>query len=135
MQDANDFLILAERDLKACNKVEEDFPDEYAVSAASYHIQQAVEKVLKGLILLNGGAPEFTHNIAKLAVQCNKLGIELPEQLDDISDTLTLWESTIRYDPFISFTRNKYNIAKSVYKELRDRLSEDIKRITDTKDD
>ncbi|MBQ9384014.1 MAG: HEPN domain-containing protein [Ruminiclostridium sp.] len=118
MQSANDFLTLAERDHKACIKMEEDFPDEYAVTAASYHIQQAVEKALKGLILLNGETPEFTRNIAKLSVQCDRIGVALPEQIDDIADTLTLWESTSRYDPFVSFTKNKYETAKTVYNEL-----------------
>ena len=92
MPDSNDYLILAERDYKTCLLAEKEFPDEYAITAAAYHIQQAVEKVLKGLILIYGGTPEFTHNIAKLYVHLSKLGMELPEELEDISDTLTAWE-------------------------------------------
>ena len=132
MQSCKDFLILAERDYKACIKMEDDFPDEYAVTAASYHIQQAVEKVLKGLILLNGETPEYTHNITKLTFQCEKLWIDLPEQLSDIADTLTLWESTSRYDPFVSFKQSKYEVAKSVYLSLHEKLSSELKKIEDT---
>lgn len=130
MADCNDYLILAERDYKTCLLLEKEFPDEYAVSAAAYHIQQAVEKVLKGLILISGEAPEFTHNIAKLCVYLNKSGIELPEELDDISDTLTAWESNLRYDPFINFSEKKYNAAKKIYLELSERLKREFSLIT-----
>jgi len=122
MSSANDFLILAERDYKLCKKVEEDFPDEYAVSAASYHIQQAVEKLLKGLILLHGEEPLFTHNITKLAVTCEKLGVVLPECLDDVTEVLTQWETSNRYDPFLAFSEKKYGKARDAYLELKTML-------------
>ena len=129
MSSANDFLILAGRDFKLCEKVEEDFPDEYAVSAASYHIQQAVEKLLKGLILLHGEELQFTHNITKLALKCEDLGVSLPECLDDVTEVLTQWETTNRYDPFVAFSEKKYGKARQAYHELRRTLEELIEEI------
>lgn len=129
MPDSNNYLILAERDYKTCLLAEKEFPDEYAITAAAYHMQQAIEKILKGLILMYGETPEFTHNIAKLRVHLSKLGTELPAELEDISDTLTFWESSVRYDPFIDFSEKKYAAAKKIFNELSEKLKNEISLI------
>lgn len=135
MISSNDFLILAERDYKLCSKLESDFPDEYAVSAATYHIQQAVEKSLKGIILLYGGEIQFTHNIIKLIMQCEELGFDVEEELKDIADTLTLWEASSRYDPFILFSQKKYDAAKSSYTSLSNSLKHELSQCFEQEQD
>ena len=119
MLSVNDLRILAARDYQLCCKVDDDFPDAYAVAAAAYHIQQAIEKLLKALILLNGEQPAFTHNISKLVSHCEKLDVALPEPLDDIAEALTLWEVEIRYDPSFPVSVKKYEKSKAVYEALK----------------
>lgn len=93
----NDLLKLAEWDFKTAVDMEKSFPDEYAVRASAYHLQQAVEKILKAAILYNGENPPFTHDIGRLAEHCSKLGISFDDELENIADTLTLWESKCRF--------------------------------------
>lgn len=123
----NDLLKLSECNYFACKAMEEHFPDEFAVRAALYHLQQAVEKILKAMIIFNGEYPAFTHDIDKLAEHCKKLGEQFSDNLDDVSDSLTLWESKSRYDPYISFSNTKYDKAKKVYEEISDKLKEKLK--------
>lgn len=114
----NDMIKLAECDYKASMALERDFPDEFAVRASVYHLQQAIEKMLKAIILFHGETPSFTHDIYNLAEHCKKLDESFSDKMEDVADTLTLWESKSRYDPYIAFNKNKYEKAKELYGEL-----------------
>ncbi len=114
----SDLINISECDYKACVANEQFLPNEFAIRIVTYHLQQAIEKILKAYVLYYGQTPAFTHDIDELATHCKNLGAELPEELDNISDTLTLWEAKSRYDPYINFTQKKYELAKSVYEKL-----------------
>lgn len=127
----DNLLVLAEGDYKMCLLAEKGFPDEYAVRGAVYHLQQAIEKALKAAVLISGETPPFTHNIAVLAQQCNKLGMELSEEFETVYDAVSFWESSSRYDPYFSFTEASYQTAKKLYCEIiqkvRATIEQDIK--------
>ena len=130
-----DYLILAERDRKFSLLGEKEFPDEYAVNGAAYHIQQAIEKLLKGLILINGETPEFTHDITKLYRHAKIINIDLPVELEDVADSLTLWATKTRYDPSVCVLERKYSIAIEVYEKLHLSLKNIIDQITHENED
>lgn len=65
--DAEKMLHLSECDFKVCVDLEKQFPQDHAVRAAAFHLQQAVEKMLKSAIRYNGGVPADTNDIGYLA--------------------------------------------------------------------
>ncbi len=114
----NEMIELAWRDHCVCEVLEEHFPADFAVSNAMYHMQQAIEKDLKAILMISGINPEFTHIIAKLVCECENAGIELPVSVVDVADTLTQWESTTRYDLFYDTSGNKYEKTKVAFEEI-----------------
>lgn len=120
---AENLLHLAECDFKVCTDLEKQFPQDHAVRAAAFHLQQAVEKMLKSAIRYNGGVPADTNDIGYLAKQCEPFGIVFDEF---IADTLTLWEMQSRYEPHISFTQEKYDKAKQLYIDISQKLKQEI---------
>ncbi len=48
--------------------------------------------------------------------------IKLSDNLEHIADSLTLWESKSRYDPYITFSQKKYDTAKLLYEEIHEKL-------------
>ncbi len=126
---AKDMLNLADFDYQMCLMAEKEFPDEFAVRGALYHLQQAAEKKLKALILLGGENPPHTHDISRLIRHCQQLGFDIYDFAEDVADSMTLWESKARYDPYIDFSERKYNKAKEVFERLSSMADEQLNAI------
>lgn len=109
----------ARNDRKFCNVLEKSLPDEFAAEGCAYHIEQAIEKQIKAYMLFNGVQFEKKHNIFNLLIALKNNGIdfddELSEKIEDMADTLFVWETQSRYDPFDSFTIRKYEKALEIY--------------------
>jgi len=93
-----DFIKLANGDLRMAKVLLNSANDEIVQNGAAYHTQQAVEKIMKGLIVKAGSNPGVTHNITQLAKDLAELKIQYPEWINDKDDDLSSWATTIRYN-------------------------------------
>lgn len=68
---------------------------------AAYHIQQAVEKIIKLKAEIKGIDYLWGHNLIKLLQECDRLGIDLkePKLIRKNARMYTSWEADCRYYP------------------------------------
>ena len=111
-----DLLKKAEGDFKLIEVVMPFVKEPWAMQAVMYNIQQAIEKLLKVLILLSGNRYPREHNIRILMTKCT--GFQLPAELDALADSLSLWEAGVRYDSTILTTEDILNRCIDLYKQL-----------------
>ena len=99
-----DLIKYSAEDKMICDKLEPFLTEAFAQRGVMYHIEQAIEKQLIALLLLAGTEPPYIHDITRLNNMCKEVGYDMPSQLDYVSDTLTVWETKTRYDPFIDYS-------------------------------
>jgi hypothetical protein len=91
-----------------------------------FHVQQAVEKLLKALIAAHGSSYPKTHNIQLLLDQLAALGETLPDFGIDL-DAFTPFGVVVRYDvgvPLTSSERAKYlSIVRAVRAFVMERVA------------
>lgn len=83
-----DLLIQAERDFKLVETIYSDIAEPWAMQADMYHLQQAIEKLLKILSILAGNTYPREHNIRRLMTACGDT--QLSAALKNLADTLSL---------------------------------------------
>ncbi len=100
----------AEMDYKAAlHLYEHMYPQPYEIIC--YHCQQAVEKLLKGLMASKGEKIEKTHDLGLLAELLSK-HIEIDETLLDMCDDLTPYGVNIRYPQEVVI--EQYHVDKAL---------------------
>ncbi|MBO6148120.1 MAG: HEPN domain-containing protein [Lachnospiraceae bacterium] len=97
-------------------------------NVAAYHIQQAVEKLIKYQIYQRAGSVSnsqmYTHNIERLIVYGDSLdiGIIVPRYVRDKSLRITDWEAGSRYDVGFSIRidllRRTYEVVVNWFEQL-----------------
>ncbi len=110
-------LRKAEKDYKVFKSLSAEWDEEY-LDLACYHLQQAIEKLLKKYIELSGENYDYTHNITELYLRCTKLGLPENEGLDLMGGTITGWEASSRYGDSFVATSAQIKKASSVYESL-----------------
>lgn len=94
-------LIMAKQGLE---KYKENTKIKDLKNMVAYHIQQAVEKMIKIQIYKSGIAYDnksiYTHDINNLIVYARLIGVDLviPKAIEDNCMTITDWEAGSRYD-------------------------------------
>lgn len=96
--------------------------DELYLDICCYHIQQAIEKVIKCSIELNGFRYSYEHSISKLYGEYINAGWSEYKDLRMMADTLTYWESSAEYKDSFAATISQLTDALEIYKELEKRL-------------
>ena len=121
------WLDLAKNDIQFCEVMEQQLPQEYAKAGLCFHTQQAVEKLLKGILSANGRDVKCA-DIFNLAEMCDKYtNAVLPSELINISNILTAWGNGYM---FPDFDNDVYQKAKEITLELVDILRYEIKMNT-----
>ncbi|MCC8046388.1 MAG: HEPN domain-containing protein [Clostridiales bacterium] len=97
---------------------QEQANDEMILNNAAYHLQQTVEKVLKGALECVGVTVPYSHKISKLVAMVFHDGANLTitDWLDDHAEMLSEWE-----------TETRYNIDFLVEKRKLDRAMEEVR--------
>jgi HEPN domain-containing protein len=95
-----------------------------------YQSQQAVEKVLKGLLIYYEVEPEFTHNIGILLNEIEKF-TDIPENIKEATK-LTKYAVTTRYPgEYDEITEENYEesikIAKDCFEWAKNKIKENEK--------
>jgi len=69
---------------------------EFSDEMFGFHLQQAVEKLLKSLLAVHDHAFPFSHNLYDLVDACQERKISLPDDVDGLC-LLTPFATTLRY--------------------------------------
>ncbi len=74
--------------------------DEMILNNAAYHLQQTVEKILKGALECVGVTVPYSHKINRLVAMIGNHGANLiiTDWLDDHAEMLSEWETETRYN-------------------------------------
>jgi HEPN domain-containing protein len=97
-----------------------------------YQCQQAVEKMLKGLLIYYGVEPEFTHNIGILLNEVEKF-MEIPDNIKE-GTKLTKYAVITRYPgEYDEITKEGYEESIKIVKECLEWIENKIKESEENK--
>lgn len=118
-----EMLKLAKADYKAYQKLIEA-EDVYVNNIAYYHMQQAIEKLLKCAVELKGEKKPWGHDIREMYKKYVDSGWPEISEIKQVRDTVTLWESNSRYS--VSFSADEEDLQAAIlgYKILEKYIEE-----------
>lgn len=122
---ARRWLIKADHDLKIGKG--ELTTENPATDAICFHMQQCVEKYLKGFLVFHGKEIERTHNISRILRECIDIDLSFSEMDTPAVNRLTLYATELRYPddfymPSIDETREAIQQAETIRMFVREKL-------------
>jgi len=89
------------------------YNDEMFLNNAAYHLQQCVEKTVKGALECVGVTVHNTHRIVKLLemVSNNGANLTVTEWVDNHAEMLSSWEAETRYNMDFVVEKRKLDVA------------------------
>ena len=112
-------FVMLEQSKDALGKVADD--DAY-LDAACFETQQAVEFLIKAILLENGVAYTKSHDIRYLSNLLKDNGFEFDkfDALELLADTITDWEEESRYGKGVRTTTQTVQRVHNIYKSMND---------------
>ena len=122
------WILKANNDFKTGK--DEMATEEPATDTICFHMQQYVEKYLKGYLVFHQVDFRKTHDIAELIELCKSVRDDFDELYGLEADSLTIYAAEIRYPddfymPTLDETRESINIAVKAADFVKKRFEED----------
>ncbi|NIO85679.1 MAG: HEPN domain-containing protein [Candidatus Aminicenantes bacterium] len=122
------WILKANNDLKTGK--DEMETDEPATDTICFHMQQCVEKYLKGYLVFHEVDFRKTHDIAELIELCKSVSEKFEELYSMDADSLTVYAAEIRYPddfymPTLEETRDCIDIAVKAMEFVKEELKKD----------
>lgn len=120
-------VAMLEQSKNALKMVPED--DAY-LDVACFETQQALEFLMKAILLENGVAYDKSHDIRYLLSLLREIGFTFDKQdaLEMLSDTVTDWEEGSRYGRGVKTTVQTVQRVHNIYKSMNEAFLETQER-------
>ena len=125
-----DLLKAAENDYRAVLSLWDNINEEWGMQAVMFHLQQAIERLLKMLIMISGKEFPHTHDTCEL-VALYPHRDELPSRLMDLSGVLASWAAESRYSFNLLTNIKTLEECKEIYNDLHDLV---LSKMTEERD-
>ena len=113
----SNLLSLAQADVEVSELILGTTNDELKQNMAAYHTQQAIEKIIKQLIIDKRGFGNIEHDPGQLVADAKSEGIVVPEWVEENSYEISRWATTIRYNSNFKTNRDSIDSFNKLIKE------------------
>ena len=119
-----DWRLLAERDLTVADYLAANMRP-LPTEIIAFHCQQAVEKYLKGVLVILGEEPPYIHNVDKLCIMVEKHRPSFVS-ISSLCSIITHFSVQPRYDLGLSLSEADMQLVLAHTKTIREFLQKEV---------